>query len=356
MDQSRYGRRRASRGRRRDADLDAHDRDVGRRGTGVEAGSGYVTESDGTHGGWAPSGYESTDDLSAADAEYRDPALDYDDPDLEYDDHEYGDHEDDDHEDDDHEDGDHEDGDHAIDASDDPRHGGGGPRRFRPGRGGYDPEAAALAARARYAFRQRMVVGLVLLAVATGLVAGGLRLTEAWLVHVTVDLCLIGYLVYLRRQVRMEQAIRARRAARLNGARGAHGPEHAGRRGTVADAVAARDAARRPRPNTDDVDHDGLDHDDLDEDAGDRDADHSGDRDDDTDRDGAPADPDTSGDGAEAGPVEEIDDTPALPRLRPAPPPAPPRGTTVLELDDEDPELHELDHPAIRGYRRAAGQ
>ncbi|MBO0878696.1 MAG: hypothetical protein J2P19_35500, partial [Pseudonocardia sp.] len=127
--------------------------------------------------------------------------------------------------------------------------------RYRQGRGGFDPEAAALAAQARYAFRQRMVLALVLLAVASALVAGGLRLPQGWLVHAGLDLILVGYLVYLRRQVRMEQAIRARRTARLAGNRPSStaraSTEGPGRRGsaggrgmTVADAVAARDKAR----------------------------------------------------------------------------------------------------------------
>ncbi|HVH24460.1 MAG TPA: hypothetical protein VNA11_18590, partial [Pseudonocardia sp.] len=36
-----------------------------------------------------------------------------------------------------------------------------GPRQYRPGRGGYDPQAAAAAARARCAIRQRVVVSLL---------------------------------------------------------------------------------------------------------------------------------------------------------------------------------------------------
>src|SRR6266540_6974948 len=48
------------------------------------------------------------------------------------------------------------------------------PRRYRPGRGGFDPEAAAVIARAKYGFRQRvvlaMIVGIVLTAVFAGIV------------------------------------------------------------------------------------------------------------------------------------------------------------------------------------------
>ncbi|GAA2970097.1 divisome protein SepX/GlpR [Actinokineospora diospyrosa] len=87
------------------------------------------------------------------------------------------------------------------------------PRRYRPGRGGYDAEAAAHAARAKYAFRQRVVLLMFLAAIATG-VAAGLAQPLLWWVHGLVDITLVGYLTYLRRQVRIEQEIRERRAAR----------------------------------------------------------------------------------------------------------------------------------------------
>jgi hypothetical protein len=86
-------------------------------------------------------------------------------------------------------------------------------RRYRPGRGGFDPEAADLAARARYSFRQRVVVGLLLTALTTGLLAG-FALPMLWSAHAFADVVLVGYLVYLRRQVRIEQEIRHRRAIR----------------------------------------------------------------------------------------------------------------------------------------------
>ena len=92
------------------------------------------------------------------------------------------------------------------------------PARYRAGRGGFDAEAAALTARARYAFRQRVVLAMLVLAVATG-VAAGVALPVLWWAHGAVDVLLVGYLVYLRRQVRMEEAIRARRAARMAGTR-----------------------------------------------------------------------------------------------------------------------------------------
>lgn len=90
------------------------------------------------------------------------------------------------------------------------------PRRYRPGRGGFDPEAAELEARARYAFRQRTVLGLLIVAV-TSAVLAALVAPVLWWLHVTVDLVIVGYLSYLRRQVRIEEDIRRRRTARLAG-------------------------------------------------------------------------------------------------------------------------------------------
>ncbi|CCH28008.1 gephyrin-like molybdotransferase receptor GlpR [Actinosynnema sp. NPDC047251] len=91
-------------------------------------------------------------------------------------------------------------------------------RPYRPGRGGFDPETAAIVAQAKYAFRRRVVGALLLAALVTGVVAGVLY-PLAWWGHAAVDLSLVGYLVYLRRQVRIEEDIRARRLARLAQAR-----------------------------------------------------------------------------------------------------------------------------------------
>lgn len=214
------------------------------------------------------------------------------------------------------------------------------PPRYRPGRGGYDPEAAALAASARYAVRQRVVLGLLISVVVTAVVAA-VAMPGLWWVHGAVDLALVGYLVYLRRQVRMEEAIRERRAARV---------ARRSRRG------GARDEWRRAdRHAADDLDgrfdeRDDFDdeHDDLDDE---RDAHRVG---------GAgeplgmlPARP-RGADATRSG--EPVEPEPALPRLQPAPPPPLPPGTALVEADDEDPELEELDRSGRRDYRRAAGQ
>ncbi|MGH3900117.1 MAG: divisome protein SepX/GlpR [Pseudonocardiaceae bacterium] len=91
-------------------------------------------------------------------------------------------------------------------------------RRYRPGRGGYDPEIAAQVARAKYAFRQRVVLGLAVGALVT-LVLALAASSLLWWVHAALDMTVIGYLGYLRRQVRIEEEVRQRRAARLAGSR-----------------------------------------------------------------------------------------------------------------------------------------
>ncbi|MGH4020346.1 MAG: divisome protein SepX/GlpR, partial [Pseudonocardiaceae bacterium] len=177
--------------------------------------------------------------------------------------------------------------------------------RFRPGRGGYDAEAAALAARAKYAFRQRVVVTLLLGAVGTVLLA---LLSSAgyWWAHAGLDVSLIGYLVYLRRQVRIEEEVRQRRAARVAGARD------------------------RPPPPAELDEPDGWD--------------ERGERDERNDRD----EPDDA---------EQAAYEPPPPAARPAPPPPPVHpGAVAVDLDDEDPAFDELDPSFEPPYRRAAGE
>jgi len=218
-----------------------------------------------------------------------------------------------------------------------------------------------------------MMLTLALLAGATGLLAGGLGLAEGWYAHAAVDLFLLCYLIYLRRQVRVEQSIRARRAARTTrrghpaetdhelderrGERGADGGRARrgrGRRPTVADAVAARQAREAARHEEAGADED-LEYDEsADYESDDESADYES-----ADYESADYEPPGDPVRREASPTghgELINDEPALPRLRPAAPPERPRGTVVVELDDEDPELHDLDTRQHRGYRHAAGQ
>ena len=91
-------------------------------------------------------------------------------------------------------------------------------RRYRAGRGGYDPEVAAQLARARYVFRQRVVLGLALGALVTVVLAYAVS-SLLWWVHVVLDIAIAGYLGYLRRQVQIEEEVRQRRAARFAGSR-----------------------------------------------------------------------------------------------------------------------------------------
>ncbi|TVT28319.1 hypothetical protein FNH05_30510 [Amycolatopsis rhizosphaerae] len=163
-----------------------------------------------------------------------------------------------------------------------------GERRYRPGRGGFDPEAAELAARAKYAFRQRVVLAVIVLAVIAGFAAGFLS-TTLWWAHGALDAILVAYLVYLRRQVRIENEIRQRRLARLN-------------RGRV----------RREAPHLSETEE-------YEQDVPER---------------------------AEGVRVEP----------RPSSAPRVPGNAVVLDIDDEDPEFHELDDPGQLPFRRAAGE
>ncbi|GAB3483787.1 gephyrin-like molybdotransferase receptor GlpR [Amycolatopsis cihanbeyliensis] len=172
--------------------------------------------------------------------------------------------------------------------------GAGSGRPYRPGRGGFDPEAAEIAARAKYAYRQRVVVALLLVAVVTGALAGFL-LPVLWWVHGAVDLTLVGYLVYLRRQVRIEEEIRQRRMARFN----------ASGRSPRADPQESAAQAAAPAP--------------------------------------APAPPT---------PRREI---PGVER-QPMPTARTRQNAVVVDPDDEDPAFHELDEPGPAPFRRAAGE
>lgn len=176
-----------------------------------------------------------------------------------------------------------------------------GERRYRPGRGGFDPEAADMAARAKYAYRQRVVVGLILLAVVTA-VAAGLVMTQLWWLHGFTDVALVGYLVYLRRQVRIEEEIRARRMARMNSVR-----------------------ARRPMPRRErDVEPEEAveEYDDHDE--------------------------------------YEVTEEPRRELVyierRSAAPSRLKGNAVIVDVEDEDPAFHELDDPGQLPFRRAVGE
>ncbi|WP_410564559.1 gephyrin-like molybdotransferase receptor GlpR [Amycolatopsis sp. cmx-4-61] len=172
---------------------------------------------------------------------------------------------------------------------------------YRPGRGGFDPEAAEIAARAKYSFRQRIVVILLAIAVLSGLVAGFV-VPLAWWGHGVIDVVLVGYLVYLRRQVRIEEEIRQRRLARFNGTRAPRRPSS-----TSPASVSASGSAS------------------------------------------------ASVDDAEAVEVVEPVRREVIER-RPSPTSRVRRSAVVVDLDDEDPAFEELDEPGTGPYRRAVGE
>ncbi|MEU0530878.1 divisome protein SepX/GlpR [Amycolatopsis tolypomycina] len=172
---------------------------------------------------------------------------------------------------------------------------------YRPGRGGFDPEAAEIAARAKYGFRQRIVVILLAIAVISGFVAGFV-FPLAWWGHGAIDVVLVGYLVYLRRQVRIEEEIRQRRLARFNSSR----------------------APRRSSPVP------------------------SG---------SGSASTDDEEDHAEAEHVEVVEPVRReVVERRPSPTSRVRRSAVVVDLDDEDPAFEELDEPGTGPYRRAVGE
>jgi hypothetical protein len=233
------------------------------------------------------------------------------------------------------------------------------PPRYRPGRGGFDPHADAEAAGRRYAFRQRAVLALLVCALLTG-VAAAAALRVLWWAHAAIDLVLVVYLVYLRRQVREEAAIRARRAARMAGTRRTSAADdheldewarrgrEATRRPTAADPGSepvADDSTPEPVDDVDDPEAELVDElgDDLAEDG-------------DTARVRGVGEPvgllPARRRGADG---ETVEPGSALPPLTPAPPPALPPGTSLVEVDDDDLDLHDLGD-AVQPHRRAAGE
>ncbi len=88
----------------------------------------------------------------------------------------------------------------------------------RPGRGGYDPDAAEIARRYRYSRRRRVAVVLLLATIAFSLAAYFFE-PILWGGTAVFGLLLLAYLGYLRRQVHIEADIRERRLARLARAR-----------------------------------------------------------------------------------------------------------------------------------------
>ena len=203
------------------------------------------------------------------------------------------------------------------------------PKPYRVGRGGFDADAAREAADMRYATRRRIAVGLIAAVVVSGLAALVLTSAAWWMFGVTV-LGLAGYLVFLRRQTRLEEELRERRVARLHG----HRREIESRR-------------RAERPVEDDG-GDGYDRDDGDD----------GYDGDDRFLDERPDEEDRVGGG------EQSDDRVAAPSVRVSgprwaaprtPAPAVPAGMDLVGDSEDDPDFHDLDGDRVPAYRRAAG-
>ena len=222
------------------------------------------------------------------------------------------------------------------------------PPRYRPGRGGYDPEADAETARARYAFRQRVVLLLLVCALLTGIAAAA-AYPVVWWAHGAIDLALVVYLVYLRRQVRLEAAIRERRAARMAGTRRTQAADD---RDLDEWARRGREVTRRPSAE-DDADPEAE----ADEAEVAEVADTWVDEDDDTTRVRGVGEPVGLLPARRRGVADEnAEPESALPPLQPAPPPPIPPGTSLVVVDDDELDLHDLGTSARAPHRSAVGE
>ena len=110
--------------------------------------------------------------------------------------------------------------------------------RYRPipqrrGRGGYDPDAAARVKAYRYKQRRRVTAVMLLATIAFSLVAYLAKLPVLWSGTVVFGLLLVGYLAYLRRQVRIEEDIRQRRLSKMHRARQIRPEYHVSERATA---------------------------------------------------------------------------------------------------------------------------
>lgn len=188
------------------------------------------------------------------------------------------------------------------------------PRQYRPGRGGFDPEAAAVIARAKYTYRQRVVLLMIVGAIVTAVLASTV-FAQLWWAHGFIDVTLVSYLVYLRRQVRIEDEIRERRLARMQRVRRAQAAQaaqaEAYARARYAEAAEVAEQQHH-EPQTVEEYVEEIYHE-------------------------------------EPGRRERVVDGP----------PAPPvyRGNAVVvDVDDEDPAFDDLEDPGNLPYRRAVGE
>ncbi|EFV13197.2 gephyrin-like molybdotransferase receptor GlpR [Segniliparus rugosus] len=117
----------------------------------------------------------------------------------------------------------------------------------RLGRGGYNPTADASARAQRYAVRQRIVLGLLISLIAAAVLAFAMS-SLVWYAVAAIATALVGYLAYLRRQVRIEERIRARRMARFARTQHTRGEAEPARRAPAPQREPGRSerAAQRP--------------------------------------------------------------------------------------------------------------
>lgn len=87
--------------------------------------------------------------------------------------------------------------------------------RTRRGRGGFDPRAAEELRADRFRRRRRTALALTLAAIIGCLYGYFADASSGWIAGAVAGTLLILYFAYLRRQVRIEEDIRARRSARL---------------------------------------------------------------------------------------------------------------------------------------------
>jgi len=200
------------------------------------------------------------------------------------------------------------------------------------------------------------VLTLLVCALLTGIAAAA-AFPLVWGVHGAIDLVLVIYLVYLRRQVRMEAAIRERRTARMAGTR----------RTLAADdrdldewARRGREVTRRPVPGGEDDKDDKADESDAsdgDEAEVEEVADTWADEDDDTTRVRGVGEPVGLLPARRRGVDDETaEPESALPPLQPAPPPPIPPGTSLVVVDDDELALHDLGTVAQGSHRHAVGE
>ncbi|MUL77894.1 gephyrin-like molybdotransferase receptor GlpR [Mycolicibacterium sp. CBMA 226] len=88
----------------------------------------------------------------------------------------------------------------------------------------YESKAAVAAAERKYRFRSRMLTGMAVAILITGVVAFTLASSTWWWFCGVVSAAAVLYLAYLRRQTRIEEQLRRRRAQRMMRSR--HGVEN----------------------------------------------------------------------------------------------------------------------------------